>query len=188
MNVVKLVQGAVVSVDPVDNDAMVVLTEKSPRISSIRVGLDVFVAPTDAVQVRSDGTIEAVMANTWADEQSGDGWRSVPTGTVTADMVWDGTTFALPKPAEPTAEEIRAAMPELNTVQMEAMLQISGKRDAVYAAINAIADETQRIIAKAYLERSVRYRRTFPLTEQIRAVIGLTPEELDVLWMQAAAI
>lgn len=85
-------------------------------------------------------------------------------------------------------KERRAQMPPLSAPRMKAMLRISGKIDAVNAAIAAIPDKNARIFAEETLAGSGTYHRSHPLTEQIRLAIGMTDEELDTLWMTAAAL
>lgn len=85
-------------------------------------------------------------------------------------------------------KELRAQMPPLSAPRMKAMLRISGKMDAVNAAIAAIPSDTDRILAEETLAGSGSYHRLHPLTDQIRQAIGMTDAELDALWMMAAAL
>lgn len=77
--------------------------------------------------------------------------------------------------------------PDLLPYQFWAMVEISGKRNALETFANSLPGN-QKIIAKAKLDHTLSFRRDNPLVEAARQGIGLTEEELDALWLQAAAL
>jgi hypothetical protein len=78
--------------------------------------------------------------------------------------------------------------PPLEPFQFWAMIDILEKKDAIYAAIGAIPDKTQRAVVKAKLERMERFDRDDPLFAQLAPAVGLASDEIDAAWIQAAAI
>ena len=78
-------------------------------------------------------------------------------------------------------------LPDLLPYQFWAMVEISGKRNALDTFANSLPGN-QKIIAQAKLQHTLLFRRDNPLVEAARKGIGLTAEELDALWLQAAAI
>ena len=76
----------------------------------------------------------------------------------------------------------------LTAIQFHAMLRIAGKRDSVYAAVNAIEDEMTKAIALEKLDRSQSFDRDDALFVKLAPVVGLTDEEIDALWVQAQAV
>jgi hypothetical protein len=84
-------------------------------------------------------------------------------------------------------EQANKQLPDLLPYQFWAMVEISGKRNALDTFANSLPGN-QKIIAKAKLEHTLSFRRDNPLVEAARQGIGLTKEELDALWLQAAAL
>lgn len=78
-------------------------------------------------------------------------------------------------------------LPDLLPYQFWAMVEISGKRNDLNAFVDALPGN-QKIVAKAKLEHTLSFRRNNPLVESARQAIGLTDEELNALWLQAAAL
>jgi len=56
----------------------------------------------------------------------------------------------------------------------------------VEAAIDAIEDETDREVARIEWEYATTFERSHPLVNQIGAALGLTPEQIDAMWAEAA--
>jgi len=59
---------------------------------------------------------------------------------------------------------------------------------SVEAAIDAIEDETDREVARIEWEYATTFERSHPLVNQIGAALGLTPEQIDAMWTEAAAL
>lgn len=64
----------------------------------------------------------------------------------------------------------------------------AGKMAAVRAGIASIADPTARALAEAQFEYRPTVRRLSPLTQQLQQLAGITDEERDALFVQAAAL
>lgn len=78
----------------------------------------------------------------------------------------------------------------LSRMQFSAMLTILGFTHAqIEAAMDAaIADTTERAIAKSKLWNSTVYRRDNTLFAQLAPILNITDEELNMHWKQAEAI
>ncbi len=64
----------------------------------------------------------------------------------------------------------------------------AGLLDAVEAAIAAMTDATQRRAAEIEWEYAQTVDRNSPFTQQLASGLGLTSEQLDSLFTQAAAL
>lgn len=83
----------------------------------------------------------------------------------------------------------QAAFPPLSAVQVRIALLNSGITAAmVDAVIAAIADPTERSIAATYWEYATVMHRDHPLIAQFAAGLGITSEQVDVIWAAAAEI
>lgn len=85
------------------------------------------------------------------------------------------------------AIDARNRLPDLQPYQFRAMLALSGHEADLTAWVAGLPDEA-RAIAQAKLDYSLSFRRDNDLVEQARQALGLTNEQLDALWTQAAAI
>lgn len=74
----------------------------------------------------------------------------------------------------------------LEPYQFHAMLKLAGHEGAVKSAIAAMPDETARAVAEAKLERTGEFNREDKLVIDLSTAIGLTPAELDKMWLKAA--
>lgn len=72
--------------------------------------------------------------------------------------------------------------------QARQALLLSGQLAAVQPAIDAIADPIQRGLAQIEWDDSQDFERQRPLLIAIGAAIGLTSDDLDALFIQAAAL
>lgn len=91
-----------------------------------------------------------------------------------------------PEPEPPTIDEIRAGLPQLSPVQFRfLLLSIGFSGDDVNAAIAGIADPVAREKASIYWEYATYFERLNPLIDQIGALLGLTPEDIDTAWLGA---
>jgi hypothetical protein len=78
-------------------------------------------------------------------------------------------------------------LPDLQPYQFRAMLKLSG-READLLSFIAGLEEPARSVASAKLEYTLVFRRDHDLVEQARQALGMSSDELDDLWGQAAAI
>lgn len=72
--------------------------------------------------------------------------------------------------------------------QFFAMLEIAGLTATANAAIDAIADPTQKIIARAKFNHTPMFNRDNPLVAQLSTAAGLTSAQVDALWLRAKDI
>ncbi len=109
----------------------------------------------------------------------------------------DGSQDAFIKPGlvpitDEEAEALRAAAePPIGSVTMrQARLALlgAGLLDDVDAAIAAIPDATQRRAAEIEWEYAQTVDRDSPFTQQLAGGLGITPEQMDQLFTQAAAL
>lgn len=78
-------------------------------------------------------------------------------------------------------------LPDLQPYQFWAVLELSGYKNALDNYVNGLHGQA-KVIARAKLDKAVTFRRDNELVEAARIAIGLTDEQLDQLWEQAAAI
>jgi len=94
----------------------------------------------------------------------------------------EGNTIA---PYEPPPEPLRP----LTARQLRLGLVTKGiSLSSVEAAIDAIDDQTDREVARIEWEYATTFERSHPLVNQIGAALGLTPEQIDAMWTEAAAL
>lgn len=99
---------------------------------------------------------------------------------------WSLVAATLPPELEQTPMDIRAAMPQLSPVQFRfLLLSIGFSGDDVNAAIAAIPDPVAQEKASIYWEYATYFERLNPLIDQIGALLGLTPEDIDTAWLGA---
>jgi len=97
---------------------------------------------------------------------------------------------------EITEEEAQALRPKpapvfiASVTMRQARLALlgAGLLDAVEAAIAAMPDATQRRAAEIEWEYAQTVDRESPFTQQLASGLGLTSEQLDALFTQAAAL
>lgn len=94
----------------------------------------------------------------------------------------DGAFTSPPAPEDPPAP-----LPELLPYQFRAMLALSGKQADLDAYIAGLSDPA-KTIAQAKLDYSLSFQRDNDLVLQAQSALGLTDDQLDALWEQAAAI
>lgn len=81
----------------------------------------------------------------------------------------------------------KAPLPELEPYQFFAMLDLSGKAAALDVFIDALPSP-QNIVARRKLEKALAFHRDNDLVLAAQQALGLTDEQLDALWLQAAAL
>lgn len=116
-----------------------------------------------------------------------------PEGTVEvplkpgAGYEWNGSAWVAPAPLSPAAK--RAAMPMLTARQIRLGLLQNGVTGAqVESALAAIPDQTERETALIEWEYATQFYRTHPLIDAMAAAFSWTPEQVDTLWVAAAAL
>lgn len=89
--------------------------------------------------------------------------------------------------AQPSPVEL--PNPTLTARQLRLGLVINGfGLDQVDTAIAAIEDQQQRAVAQIEWEYASQFERDHPLLQQVGAALGLTEEQIDVLWEQALGL
>ena len=78
-------------------------------------------------------------------------------------------------------------LPDLAPYQFRAMLTLSGNQADLDAFIAALP-EPNKTIAQSKMEYSLTFRRNNDLVMAAQGALGLTEQELDVLWLQASLI
>ena len=101
----------------------------------------------------------------------------------------NGSIGGMPALTLPSAEELaRRDMPPLSPWQFRAMLKMAGLEQSVVTAIAMIPDPAARAVAEAKLEYVLSFQRADPLFAMLGPAVGVTPEQIDTMWMQAAAL
>jgi len=100
-----------------------------------------------------------------------------------------------PEPLPDTDPEVAAflnpppPMPTLTSRQLRLGLVLNGiSLSSVEAAIDAIEDPTDREVARIEWEYATTFERSHPLIEQVGTALGLTPEQIDDMWSEAAEL
>ena len=78
-------------------------------------------------------------------------------------------------------------LPDLAPWQFRAMLRLSGKEDDLLAFLDNLP-EPARTVAKAKLEYTLVFHRDNDLVLAVQQALGLSDQELDGLWAQAASL
>lgn len=73
----------------------------------------------------------------------------------------------------------------LKPYQFHAMLDIAEVSQAVEDAIAAIVDPATKAVAKARMKHSTDFDRNDDFIVSLAPVVGLSPEQVDALWLQA---
>jgi len=115
-----------------------------------------------------------------ADFAEQQGW--VPAGDSNIGDLWDGENFT---PAPPAPPVVPAAV---TMRQARLALLGAGLLDDVDTAIAAIPDETTRRAAQIEWEFSNEVQRNNSFTALLGAGLGLGHEQIDQLFIQAAAL
>lgn len=83
-------------------------------------------------------------------------------------------------PPEPDQEDLRASMPTLTARQLR--LALLSRLDEVEGIIEASGDRALQI----EWEYATTFERLHPAIVSIGDALGMTPEEIDALWLDAA--
>ena len=79
-----------------------------------------------------------------------------------------------------------APFPNLEPYQFHAMVLLTGYSADIEAAIDADPEPAFKAAAWAKYRYSTHYKRFDPFVVALAAAVGLTPEQLDALWLDAA--
>ena len=91
-------------------------------------------------------------------------------------------------PPPPKAVQVDPLTLPISRVQFKAVLRIAGLYDTVVAAIDGIADPATQAVALTKFQDSDRYDRDDALFTMLAPAIGVTPEQIDALWIKAQGI
>lgn len=93
--------------------------------------------------------------------------------------------YVQPVPVPPSTN---AADYKLRPDQFFSMLAIGNLDETVDKVIASMADPIKQKIARAKLNHTPVFERNNEFVVQLSAAAGLTPEQVDALWLQAKAI
>lgn len=115
---------------------------------------------------------------------------SYPAGTLQvplkpgAGFTWTGNTWAPPELVAPVV-----VVPQVVTRrQARQALLLAGRLQDVQPAIDAIADPVQRGMVQIEWDDSQEFQRTRPTLIALATAIGMTTQDLDNLFTQAAQL
>lgn len=105
---------------------------------------------------------------------------------------YDGTDFIAPPSPEPEPQPSPLER-RLNRIQFEFMLEKLGITDAISAAIDAMpetteAERNEKILARVLFRSGQEFVRDHPLFTQLAPAIGMTPQQIDAAWIEAAQL
>lgn len=100
--------------------------------------------------------------------------KSVMTGVVVITEAESDSKY------EPSQEELRASMPAITARQLR--LALLNRLDEVEGIIEASGDRALQI----EWEYATTFERLHPAIVNIGEALGLTPEEIDTMWIDAA--
>lgn len=125
-------------------------------------------------------------------EPSAEILATYPEGTIEvplkpgADHDWIGGAWVHNPPPPPTPEEARAALPPITRRQLRLTLVRNGiSLSDVTQAIAAMPDGLAKEEAQIEWEDAATFERLHPTLLAIADGLGLTPEQVDDLWVQA---
>ena len=114
-------------------------------------------------------------------------------GMLAGKVVSIDAGFALVDPPEPEEPPVPEPEPDgpptvVTRAQGKAALIQAGLWADVLAYVDAIADPTQQALARVALDDTTEWRRDSPFLATAAAALGLTDQQLDDLFVAAAAI
>jgi len=125
----------------------------------------------DIHDVIPDGAIE-ISDEQWRECLANQGRRALVGGVL---VEVDAPALTPPSPPTLTRRQLRLGLLQagITTAQVE-------------AAIEAIPDPMAREVARIEWADATSYERGHPLVDQIGTALGLTPEQIDAMWTEAA--
>jgi hypothetical protein len=91
----------------------------------------------------------------------------------------------VPLPAQPTTPVVPQ---QITRAQGKAALITMGVWGSVTAYVATITDPTERALAEVALNDTLTWKRSSPFLNTAAAALGLTPAQIDALFVAAAAI
>lgn len=85
-------------------------------------------------------------------------------------------------------EEKRALMPSLTRRKFKLALQENKLLDLVETTINSIENDTVKKRMQIEYAESIVFERTSPVVIQMCELLGLTPAQVDFMWVQAQSL
>lgn len=96
--------------------------------------------------------------------------------------------FTEEEEAAADAAEAAAVFPPLTRRQVRKAMVLAGiSVSAVNNAIAAIQDDTERELAEIDWQDAPVYLRSHPLFDALAPAVGVTSEQIDAMWLNAAA-
>lgn len=106
-----------------------------------------------------------------------EGFNLIASDTAQFGQLWDGSVFTdAPQEPEP--------LPNLTMRQFRLGLLSAGLLDDVESAVAAMPGDEGKA-ARIEFEYAVEVIRTAPLVSALAAVLGITDEQVDALWLSA---
>lgn len=118
-------------------------------------------------------------------EISTEAWREFL--TFPGARKWENGEVVEYTPPEPTPEEKREAMPNLTARQLRLGLLQLGKLADVNTAIESMP-EPEKSKGKIEWDYASEFRRLHPLIVQLIPILGLTDEQVDVVWEEFSKV
>lgn len=103
-------------------------------------------------------------------------------------IIDDRYNYALAITPPTDADLARRSMPALKPYQFRAIVELSGLEPAILAAIEAVPDEVEKVVARNRYRRSDSYRRTDPMFDDLSPAVGVSAEQIDALWTWAQTL
>ena len=88
------------------------------------------------------------------------------------------------EPEPPTPEQIRAAMRPLEKWRFETIVDVKKLREPINAAIAAMPEQ-ERTVAFNKRNHVPEFYRDDPLFDALGPALGMTPEQIDIMWRAA---
>ena len=86
-------------------------------------------------------------------------------------------------------DQIRlASIPDLSPRQFKEWLIREGKREMLIAAIQTVADPTEKAIMQNWYDEASVFQRSYALTDQLCPVLGLSARQLDLAFIAASKL
>ncbi|AAL49604.1 unknown [Sinorhizobium phage PBC5] len=101
----------------------------------------------------------------------------------------ENPNFPISPYTPPTPEQIRETMPDLSARQLRLVLIGANIMPAqVNAVIAAMPEGPDKAVAMVEWEYATTFRRVHPLLETVGGALGLTPEQIDTMWISALSL
>jgi hypothetical protein len=105
-----------------------------------------------------------------------EGAVEVPTAPQDAEQIWDGEAWG---------EIPLAPLQPITQRQLRLTLISAGLYSAAEAALAAIENEAERLIAQTEFNYASEFQPDHPLVETIRQALTLSLDEMETMWRQA---